>query len=100
MGEAQYQYEQDIIETDHFTIHAPKGNQEKARTWAKRLERVHNLYSEFIGVTPQVTEARNFYVNPCGLHAGAKGQELFHAGFESWHPFRPGLVAVGGLCLP
>ena len=93
---SQYQFE--TIATDHVTVHAPAGSGSKAAAFADRLEAAYGVCTKWIGRTPPVTQARNFYIEPCGLWASAYGEELFVYGFLSWHPSNPGLDRWESCC--
>ncbi len=93
-----YQYQFETITTAHVTVHAPAGAPGKAVAFADRLEAAYGVYVKWLGRTPPVTQARNFYIEPVGVWASAEGQELFQHGFLSWHPNNPAPIGWQSCC--
>ena len=99
LDDPKLQYQFDTVTTTHFTIHSPRGHQKRTAELSRRLEEVFSIYADWIGREPPLTEAKHFYIEPAGLWASDKGQELFQHGFISWHPRDPASLQWEGCML-
>ncbi|MCX7044797.1 MAG: hypothetical protein NTX50_04815 [Candidatus Sumerlaeota bacterium] len=91
LDEAKYQFKSETLTTPHFVIHYPQECQPKADDLARRLEDAYGVYAGWIGRDLPQTESRNIYIQPAGVWASAKGQEIYAHGFYFWHASDPAI---------
>jgi hypothetical protein len=97
VGDPEFRYEFDTIQTEHFDVHVPMGYHEKGLALGDQFEKGYRVIADWTGLDPPDGPERNFVVQPCGMVAGGLGQAMYLHGFMWWHPRDPdSLKWLGG----